>query len=138
MKCTDSFRISKLLGLLQFVIVSQLIKPFPFPSLWGGSVFVDFIYSHYLLSCIKRTLILTFRIINIYSKHPSLVTTDANPDGKGSEKESDKHIYCKKFHFCFYCLYGLEHLTANANVATVQHSPTQLKLRGGIGSIVEN
>jgi hypothetical protein len=35
---------SKLLCLLIFVIVSHLIKPTSFTSLWDGSLFVDFIF----------------------------------------------------------------------------------------------
>ncbi len=73
MKCTDSIMHSKLLRPLIFVIVSQLIKPSPFTSLWSGFVSVDFSFqkmlgsmenSHYFLPSIKRTLIL--RVIIIY------------------------------------------------------------------------
>ncbi len=63
--------------------------------------------SHHLLSCFKSTLILTFRIIDLQIDRTTLytpLTIDANPDGKGPEKESDKHIYCKKLLFCFYVL----------------------------------
>jgi hypothetical protein len=66
---------SKLICLLMLVIVSQLTNPSSFTSLWAGSVFVDFIFqtmlgskenSFYFLSCIKGSLILTFRITNLH------------------------------------------------------------------------
>ncbi len=66
----------------------------PFTSFCGGPVSVDFYfktmigskkYNHNILSSMKSTLILTFRIINlqIYRTNLHLLSTDANPDGKG-------------------------------------------------------
>jgi hypothetical protein len=95
---------SKLLCLILFGIVSQLINISPFTSLWGGSVSVDFVFmiklpsikgkkAHHFISSYKSILILTFiinLIINFYiftELHYVIVhsphTTDANPDGKG-------------------------------------------------------
>ncbi len=51
MNCTDSIMNSKLLCLLEFVIVSQLTNPSPFTlHLWGGSVTVDFVFTIMLQS----------------------------------------------------------------------------------------
>jgi hypothetical protein len=44
MECTDSIMNSKVGYLLLFVIMSQLTKPSPFTSLWGGFVSLDFTF----------------------------------------------------------------------------------------------
>jgi hypothetical protein len=59
-----------------FVIVSQLIKLSPFPSLRGGSVPVDFIFHSNMQNNQSRNL------LNYYYTRPSQVTTVANPVGK--------------------------------------------------------
>jgi hypothetical protein len=72
---THSFYMkSKLQYLLLFVVASQLIKPFPFTLLRGGSLSVDLIFmimlgskehSHHFFSSTKITLILTFILMNL-------------------------------------------------------------------------
>jgi hypothetical protein len=105
--------------LLQFV-ASQLIKPFPFTLLRGGSISVEFIFmimledqmkhSHHFFSSSKITLILTFILMNLQIYRTKLYispTTDANTDRKccltASKliKESEEHLYCKS---CFLCV----------------------------------
>ncbi len=106
--------------LLMFVVVSQLIKPSLFTSLWGGSVQVDFIFKimlgskeniHHFLSNIRITLILTFRIIQSANLQ-NCTTHPSQPDAKfwwkrvsNLIKESEKHIYYRKVTFVsMYCL----------------------------------
>jgi hypothetical protein len=75
MKCADStiilcYKFQATLFANVFAIVSQLIKPSPFTSLWGGSASVDFILCldqrKIIITSIKRTFILTFYLSYIH------------------------------------------------------------------------
>jgi hypothetical protein len=68
-------------------------------------------YNHNILSSMKNTLILTFRIINlqIYRTTLHTLTTDANPDGKGCLTASKliiefEDIYFVKKLLLFLCI----------------------------------
>ncbi len=98
------------LSSIMFAIVSQLIKPSPFTSLWSGSVFC-WLLNHIMLGN-NQKYSHSNNQNNQSTKAKLPFTTDANTFVKGcitaSKLSTESETYLlSKIYFCFYVLFTL-------------------------------
>ncbi len=114
---SDSSMNSKLFCLLICVFASQLIKPSPFTSWWGGSVSLDLIFMifweqsrrktvHQVFSASKGPLIDNNQSTNYTMTVYFTVHTVTHPSFWRSSWWVKNQIYCKTY-FVFYVLFIL-------------------------------